>query len=157
MPSFGRIEETAAICDQIKKDGHEAYIRENTGLVVDAYFSGTKVKWMLDQVEGARAKADKGDLLFGTVDSWLIWKLTNGRVHITDYTNASRTLMYNIRELKWDEKLLGVLNVPSSVLPTVKSSKRNIWSHYGRFVWQSHPYSRYSRRPASRFVWTGLF
>lgn len=113
---------TASICDQIKADGHEDYIRFNTGLVVDAYFSGTKVKWMLDNVEGAREKAANGDVLFGTIDSWLIWKLTNGAAHVTDYTNASRTLMYNIRDLKWDEKMLEVLNVPANMLPDVKPS-----------------------------------
>jgi glycerol kinase len=113
---------TAAICDQMKADGHEAYIKENTGLVVDAYFSGTKVKWMLDNVEGARAKAKNGDLLFGTVDSWLIWKMTGGAVHVTDYTNASRTLMYNIKDLKWDDKLLNILSVPHNMLPEVKAS-----------------------------------
>lgn len=113
---------TAAICDQMKADGHEAYIKENTGLVVDAYFSGTKVKWMLDNVEGARTKAKNGDLLFGTVDSWLIWKMTDGAVHVTDYTNASRTLMYNIKNLKWDDKLLEVLSVPHNMLPEVKAS-----------------------------------
>ena len=112
---------TAAFCDQMKADGHEAYIKENTGLVIDAYFSGTKVKWLLDHVDGARAKAEAGDLLFGTVDSWLIWKLTNG-VHVTDYTNASRTLMYNIKSLEWDDKLLDILSVPASMLPEVKAS-----------------------------------
>ena len=106
----------------MKANGHEAYVKENTGLVVDAYFSGTKVKWMLDNVEGAREKANAGDLLFGTIDSWLIWKMTNGAVHVTDYTNASRTLMYNIKSLEWDAKLLEILSVPASMLPTVKQS-----------------------------------
>lgn len=119
---------TAAICDQLKADGHEAYIKETTGLVVDAYFSGTKVKWILDHVEGARAKAEKGDLLFGTIDSWLVWKLTGGAIHITDYSNASRTLMYNIGELKWDEKMLQLLDVPTSLLPTVKPSSE-VYGH----------------------------
>jgi glycerol kinase len=113
---------TAGICDQLKANGHEKYIRENTGLLIDAYFSGTKVKWMLDQVPGAREKADKGELCFGTIDSWLIWKLTGGKEHVTDYTNASRTLMYNIFELSWDQHLLDVLSVPSSMLPEVKAS-----------------------------------
>lgn len=119
---------TAAICDQLKSDGHEGYIKETTGLVVDAYFSGTKVKWMLDNVEGARAKAENGDLLFGTIDSWLVWKLTGGATHITDYTNASRTLMYNIGELKWDEKMLQLLDIPTSVLPAVKPSSE-VYGH----------------------------
>jgi len=107
---------TAKICDDLKKiEGFSDYIKDNTGLLVDAYFSGTKIKWILDNVEGAREKAEKGDLLFGTVDTWLIWKLTNGRVHATDYTNASRTMLYNIKELKWDEKILEILNIPKSM------------------------------------------
>ena len=114
---------TAEICDELKKiDGLEEYIRENTGLLIDAYFSGTKIKWILDNVEGAREKAEKGELLFGTVDTWLIWKLTNGRVHATDYTNASRTMIYNIKKLEWDEKLLNILGIPKSMLPEVKDS-----------------------------------
>ena len=113
---------TASICDDIKEQGHEEYIRKNTGLVVDAYFSGTKVKWILDNVEGAREKAENGELLFGTIDSWLIWKLTNGKTHVTDYTNASRTMLFNIKELKWDEKLLEILDVPKCMLPEVKNS-----------------------------------
>ncbi len=114
---------TAPICEELKKrEGLESYIRNATGLVVDAYFSGTKIKWILDNVEGVREKAEKGDLLFGTMDTWLIWKLTNGDVHVTDYTNASRTLIYNIKELKWDDKILSELNIPKSMLPEVKSS-----------------------------------
>lgn len=113
---------TAAICDQLKSDGYEDYVRENTGLVIDAYFSGTKVKWILDNVEGARAKAEKGELLFGTIDTWLVWKLTEGKCHITDYSNASRTLMFNIRTLQWDDKMLEALNIPKSMLPEVKNS-----------------------------------
>ena len=113
---------TADICENLKKDGFDKYIKENTGLLIDAYFSATKVKWILDNVEGAREKADKGKLLFGTVDTWLLWKLTNGRVHITDYTNASRTMLFNIKELKWDTKILNKLNIPISMLPEVKSS-----------------------------------
>ncbi len=112
---------TADICDNLKANGWEDYIKKNTGLVVDAYFSGTKIKWILDNVEGAREKADKGELLFGTVDTWLVWKLTNGKVHVTDYTNASRTMLYNIKELKWDEKILEELNIPKSMLPEVKN------------------------------------
>ncbi|HEY9575803.1 MAG TPA: FGGY family carbohydrate kinase, partial [Lachnospiraceae bacterium] len=111
---------TAKICDELRKvDGLEEYIKDNTGLVLDAYFSGTKIKWILDNVEGAREKAEKGELLFGTVDTWLVWKLTHGKVHVTDYTNASRTMLFNIRDLKWDEKLLNELNIPKSMLPEV--------------------------------------
>ncbi len=113
---------TAAICDELKKKGLEDYVRENTGLIIDAYFSGTKIKWILDNVEGAREKAEKGELLFGNIDTWLIWNLTRGKVHVTDYSNASRTMIYNIKELKWDEKLLEELGIPASMLPEVKQS-----------------------------------
>ena len=113
---------TADICDNLKAKGLEGYIKENTGLVVDAYFSGTKIKWILDNVEGAREKAERGELLFGTVDTWLVWKLTNGQVHVTDYTNASRTMLYNIKDLRWDDKILEELNIPKSMLPEVKNS-----------------------------------
>jgi len=113
---------TADICDKLKEDGYEKYIRKNTGLVVDAYFSGTKIKWILDNVEGAREKAENGDLLFGNIDTWLIWNLTRGEKHVTDYTNASRTMIYNIKELKWDEKMLEVLDIPKSMLPDVRPS-----------------------------------
>ena len=113
---------TAEICDSLKTKGLEGYIKENTGLVVDAYFSGTKIKWILDNVEGAREKAERGELLFGTVDTWLVWKLTNGQVHVTDYTNASRTMLYNIKELTWDDKILEELNIPKAMLPEVKNS-----------------------------------
>ena len=113
---------TAAICDQLKADGHEAYIRENTGLVVAAYFSGTKVKWILDQVPGARERAQNGELCFGTVDSWLVYKLSGGKVHVTDYSNASRTLLFNIRTLDWDDKMLEILDIPRAMLPQVQPS-----------------------------------
>jgi len=113
---------TAYICEELKTKGLSDYIKENTGLVIDSYFSGTKIKWILDQVKGARQLAEKGELAFGTVDSWLIWKLTNGKVHVTDYSNASRTMLFNIRELKWDQKLLSELGIPSSMLPEVKQS-----------------------------------
>lgn len=113
---------TADICNQLKERGLEEYIRDNTGLVVDAYFSGTKIKWILDHVEGARDKANRGELAFGTVDSWLIWNMTQGRVHVTDYTNASRTMLFNIHSLKWDQRLLDELEIPESMLPEVKPS-----------------------------------
>ncbi len=114
--------QTRDICDQLKADGYEDMVREKTGLLIDAYFSGTKVKWILDKVEGARARADRGELLFGTIDSWLIWNLTGGKAHVTDVTNASRTLMYNIHELCWDDELLAMLDVPRAMLPDVRSS-----------------------------------
>ncbi|NBC09499.1 MAG: glycerol kinase GlpK [Bacteroidetes bacterium] len=113
---------TAGICDELKAGGHEPYLRENTGLLADAYFSGTKVKWILDNVKGARQKAEAGELCFGTVDSWLVWKLSGGKTHITDYTNASRTLLYNIRDLEWDNHLLDLMGIPRSMLPRVCSS-----------------------------------
>lgn len=114
--------QTAEICDDLKAQGHNETFRDKTGLLIDAYFSGTKVKWILDNVEGARAKADAGQLLFGTIDTWLIWKLSGGEAHVTDYSNASRTLMYNIYDLTWDDELLELLDVPKSMLPEVKSS-----------------------------------
>lgn len=112
---------TASITDQLKKDGLEKTFREKTGLVLDPYFSGTKIKWILDNVNSARSKAKHGDLLFGTVDSWLIWKMTSGEVHVTDVTNACRTLLYNIHKNEWDEELLEILDIPASMLPEVKS------------------------------------
>lgn len=114
--------QTAAICEELKEQGHEGIFRKKTGLLIDAYFSGTKVKWLLDNVEGAREKAENGGLLFGTIDTWLIWKLSGGKAHVTDYSNASRTLMYNIHELKWDDELLEILEIPKSMLPEVKGS-----------------------------------
>ncbi|WP_026677307.1 glycerol kinase GlpK [Fictibacillus gelatini] len=114
--------QTADICSELKNKGYDEMVRNKTGLLIDAYFSGTKVKWILDNVEGAREKAEKGDLLFGTIDTWLVWKLSGGKAHVTDYSNASRTLMYNIYDLKWDEELLDMLGVPKSMLPEVRSS-----------------------------------
>jgi len=113
---------TASICDQLKSDGKADIIQQKTGLVVDAYFSGTKIQWILDHVPGARAKAQNGELACGTVDSWLIWKMTNGKVHATDPSNASRTLLFNIATKQWDDELLALLNVPRSMLPTVVPS-----------------------------------
>ena len=113
---------TAPFCDKMRADGLQPLIQKKTGLVIDAYFSGTKVRWLLDNVPGAREKADRGELAFGTMDSWLIWKLTKGQVHVTDETNASRTMLFNIHTRDWDDELLSVLNVPRSVLPTAKSS-----------------------------------
>lgn len=114
---------TADICEKLKEDKvFVEYVRDNTGLVMDAYFSATKIKWILDNVEGARERAERGEILFGTVDTWLLWKLTEGKIHVTDYTNASRTMLYNIKELKWDSKILEKLNIPISILPEVKNS-----------------------------------
>ena len=113
---------TASICDDLKKKGLEESIKSKTGLMIDAYFSATKVKWILDNIEGAREKAENGDLLFGTIDTWLIWNLTRGKVHVTDYSNAARTMLYNIKELKWDEDILKELDIPLCMLPEVKPS-----------------------------------
>ena len=127
---------TASICEDLKSKGLTDYVRENTGLVIDSYFSGTKLKWILDNVEGARQRAEKGELAFGTVDTWLIWKLTGGKSHVTDYSNASRTMVFNIRDLKWDEKLLKELNIPISILPEVKPSAANFgsWNFNGKEI-----------------------
>lgn len=113
---------TSEICDNLKEKGLTECIREKTGLIIDAYFSATKVKWILDNVEGARERAEKGELLFGTIDTWLIWKLTGGKVHVTDYSNASRTMMYNINTLEWDKDILKELDIPEIMLPEVKES-----------------------------------
>ncbi len=113
---------TAKLVDELKNQGLTEYIKENTGLIPDAYFSATKIKWILDHVEGARERAEKGEILFGTIDTWLLWKLTGGKVHVTDYTNASRTMIYNIKTLEWDKKLLDALQIPRAMLPRVSNS-----------------------------------
>lgn len=120
--------QTQSICHEFKEQGHEETFRNKTGLLLDPYFAGTKVKWILDNVDGAREKAENGDLLFGTIDTWLVWKLSGGEAHITDYSNASRTLMYNIYDLQWDDELLDLLNVPKQLLPEVKESSE-IYAH----------------------------
>ena len=122
---------TAAYCDELKAAGHATAIQQKTGLIIDAYFSATKLKWILDNVEGARAKAEKGELAFGTIDTWLVWKLTNGKVHVTDVSNASRTMLYNIHSLQWDEELLKLFDIPASVLPEVKASSEIYGEHEG--------------------------
>ena len=120
--------QTQHICNELKEQGHEKTFRNKTGLLLDPYFSGTKVRWILDNVKGAREKAENGDLLFGTIDTWLVWKLSGGEAHITDYSNASRTLMYNIHELKWDDELLELLDIPKAILPEVKESSE-VYAH----------------------------
>ncbi|TDB48605.1 MULTISPECIES: glycerol kinase GlpK [Bacillaceae] len=120
--------QTAGICEELKEKGYNDTFRSKTGLLIDAYFSGTKVKWILDNVEGARDKAENGELLFGTIDTWLIWKLSGGKAHVTDYSNASRTLMFNIYDLQWDDELLDILSVPKSMLPEVKPSSE-VYGH----------------------------
>ncbi len=119
---------TSAYCDALKSEGKTDFIREKTGLIIDAYFSATKIKWILDHVKGAREKAEAGKLIFGTVDSWLIWRLTRGDVHVTDVTNASRTMLFNIHKLEWDEELLALFDIPGSMMPEVKSSSE-VYGH----------------------------
>ncbi|MDX2190765.1 MAG: glycerol kinase GlpK [Bacteroidota bacterium] len=127
---------TAPYCEQLKTNGLENYIRSNTGLVADAYFSGTKIKWLLENVAGAKKEAQKGNLLFGTIDTWLIWKLTNGKVHATDFTNASRTLIFNIRSKAWDKTMIDELGILENMLPEVKSSAEIFghWEYKGNVI-----------------------
>jgi glycerol kinase len=113
---------TAAMCEELKQKGYETTVREKTGLVIDAYFSATKIRWILDNIPNGQKRAERGELLFGTVDTWLIWNLTGGKVHVTDYSNASRTMLFNIHTLQWDKELLAMLNIPEAVLPQVKPS-----------------------------------
>lgn len=115
---------TSAICDRLKEEGYTDLFREKTGLVIDAYFSATKIKWLLDREDGLRERAERGEILFGTVETWLIWRLTRGRVHVTDYSNASRTMLFNIRDLAWDEEILEILDIPGSILPEVCPSSQ---------------------------------
>jgi glycerol kinase len=126
MPVYNAIvwqcRRTSEFCQELKNEGYELIIQQKTGLIIDPYFSATKVKWILDNVEGVREKADSGKLLLGTIDSWLVWKLTGGETHVTDYTNASRTLLFNIHTLQWDNELLALFDIPSSMLPAIKSS-----------------------------------
>lgn len=114
--------QTSEIADKLKEEGHEATIKAKTGLIVDSYFSATKVKWILDKIPGSRERARNGEILFGTIDTWLLWKLTNGKVHVSDYTNASRTMMFNIHELQWDQEILDMLDIPVEMLPEVRSN-----------------------------------
>ncbi|EUJ51661.1 glycerol kinase GlpK [Paenilisteria rocourtiae] len=114
--------QTADICNQLKEDGYNDIVRDKTGLLIDAYFAGTKARWILDHVDGAQERAENGELLFGTIDTWLVWKLTGGNAHVTDYSNASRTLLYNIYDLQWDDELLKMLNIPKAMLPEVRQS-----------------------------------
>lgn len=120
--------QTAAIANQLKAAGHTEMIRQKTGLVIDAYFSATKIRWILDHVDGAQERAEKGELLFGTIDSWIVWKLTDGKCHVTDYSNAARTMLFNLKDLEWDQEILDLLNIPSGMLPEVKSNSE-VYGH----------------------------
>ena len=148
---------TAKYCDTLKARGLTEFFRQRTGLIIDAYFSGTKIRWILDHVEGARERAEKGELLFGTVETWLIWKLTKGRVHVTDYSNASRTLLFNINTLTWDQEILDLLEIPRAMLPEAKPSS----CIYGvtdasLFRWRDSDW-RSSRRSAVSIIRTDMF
>lgn len=129
--------QTSSICEELKQKGYEKTVKSKTGLLVDPYFSGTKIKWILDNVKGAREKAEKGMLLFGTIDTWIVWNLTNGKQHVTDYSNASRTLLFNIFDLKWDEDLCKMLSIPMSMLPNVKPSS-TVFGHTAKNVFYGH-------------------
>lgn len=131
--------QTTDLAEKLKANGYSEMIRKKTGLIIDPYFSATKIRWILDHVPGAQERAEKGELLFGTIDSWLLWKLTEGQVHVTDYTNASRTMLFNIHDLAWDEDILDLLNIPKAILPEVKSNsevygKTTSYSFYGKEV-----------------------
>ena len=137
---------TADECMRLKEAGLEPMVNAKTGLVIDAYFSATKIRWILDHVDGAREKANRGELAFGTIDSWLVWKLTNGELHITDVSNASRTLLYNIERLQWDEDLLALFDIPASLLPDVKSSSEIYGYTCNLGSGRRHSYCRHCRR-----------
>ena len=127
-----------AICERLKSAGHEALIRERTGLLIDAYFSATKVRWILDHVDGAQQRAERGELLFGTIDSWLVWNLSGGQAHVTDYSNAARTLLFNIHTLDWDDDLLALLDIPRAMLPQVRDSSA-VYAHTRPQFFFDHP------------------
>jgi glycerol kinase len=151
---------TAAFCDSIKKEFGKK-IQEKTGLIVDAYFSASKIKWILDSVKGLRQKAEEGNLAFGTVDSWLIWNLTGGKVHVTDVSNASRTMLYNINTLSWDDELLELFTVPRSMLPDVCSSSEVYGETAGRLLANKIPIAGIAgdqqARYGKKYIWHGMF
>ena len=148
---------SAPICDRLKADGFESLVQEKSGLVIDAYFSGTKIKHLLDTIPGLRERAERGEVLFGTVDSFLIWRLTGGKRHVTDVTNASRTMLFNLNTLQWDDELLKMLDVPRKMLPEVKSSQRNLRRNRSRIVRRGDSDCRLRGRSASRHIRPGLF
>lgn len=147
---------TSDIADALKKKGLEDSYRKKTGLIIDAYFSATKIKWILDNVKGARKLAEEGKLLFGTVETWLIWKLTKGEAHVTDYSNASRTMLFNINTLTWDKDILAELDIPESMLPKSDAIKLRIWLYRPGIFWKCDTDCRCSRRPAGSFIRTDL-
>ena len=144
---------TAGFCDALKAAGLGPGIQQKTGLVIDAYFSGSKLRWILDNVPGARARAERGELAFGTIDTWLVWKLTGGALHVTDPSNASRTMLFNIETGDWDDELLRVLGVPRAVLPEVRASSEVLRRDGAAALFDApHPDRRHRRRPAGRAV-----
>jgi glycerol kinase len=143
-------------CAQLREQGHAATIQAKTGLLVDAYFSGTKLQWMLDHVPGARDAAERGELAFGTVDSWLMWKLTHGQVHVTDVSNAARTMLFNVHTNQWDDELLALLRIPKALLPEVLPSSAHFGDIKADLLGHSHPHRRRGGRPAKRAVRPGL-
>ena len=147
---------SAPICDRLRADGLEPTFQAKTGLVIDAYFSATKIKYLLDATSGLRERARAGEILFGTVDSWLIWRLTEGRHHLTDYSNASRTLLYNIHQLDWDDDLLDILDIPRQMLPEVSPFQRRVGRNGHPVVRRSDSHRRLRGRSAGGHLWTGL-
>ena len=147
---------TSEYCDSLKEKGLTEMFQKKTGLVIDAYFSGTKVKWILDHVEGARERANRGELLFGTVETWLIWKLTKGAVHVTDYSNASRTMLFNMNTLKWDDEILKELDIPKSHAAPGKAVQRDLWRNRPLLSAAGSPLQE-QREISSSTVWTDLF
>jgi glycerol kinase len=134
----------------MRKQGHTPLLQEKTGLVLDAYFSATKLAWLLDHTPGARAQAERGDLAFGTIDTWLLWKLTGGKVHATDPSNASRTLLFNLHTLQWDDALLKLFNIPRA------SKRRTLWRNRPLAFWSRHTNYRHHWRSTSSHLWSGL-
>ena len=147
---------SAPICERLKAEGFEALFRQRTGLVIDAYFSGTKIKHLLDSSDGLRARAARGEVLFGTIDTWLLWRLTGGRVHATDVSNASRTLLFNIHRLEWDEELLEILDVPREMLPDVRATSEVYGRERRRHLWRRHSHCQSRRRSAGGALRAGV-
>lgn len=148
---------TAPVIEDLKDQGYEHFIKKTTGLIPDAYFSGTKIKWILDHVMGAHERAKKGELLFGTIDTWLIWNLSGGKIHVTDYTNASRTMLFDIHSLCWNEKLLEVLDIPMAMMPGSEAIQLSLRLYGSADNGGCHCPCGSSRRSAGCTVWPMLF
>jgi glycerol kinase len=156
-PSSGKTDATEPECLRLREGGFAAMVQQKTGLLIDAYFSATKLQWILDNVSGARALAEAGQLAFGTVDSWLMWHLTGGAVHATDVSNASRTMLFNIHTHHWDDELLALFRIPASVLPEVYPSVHSFGATQAPMAGRRMPYRGCGWRSAKRFVWPSLF